>query len=174
MPNTIDKIEKEAFWGCRNLTISVRSVETGEILYQIWMGMDGEVMEQRNILAKAWDGKCGYHFTELDAYFPHMKRMENKIMTAFTRVEYPEQLEEASRQMYLDFLQHEAIAVVKRMIDLDDLENLIRFEQYGFLTQEQVRTLLEYARTKQAVPFLAHLINYENERFGHTASRMEL
>lgn len=174
LPDTIQRIEKEAFWGCRNLTVSVRSVETGKILYKIWMGMDGEVMEQRNILAGAWNGKQGYHFAELDCYFPEMKRMENRIMTALTRVEYPEQLSKESRQMYLAFLEQEAVAVGKRMIDLDDLELLIRFEQYGFFTQEKLKAVLSYARIKQAVPFLAHLINYQNEQFGHVRSKLEL
>ena len=109
--------------------LSVRSVETGEVLYKIWMGMDGEVMEQRNILAGAWNGRQGYHFAELDRYFPEMKRLENRIMTAFTRVEYPEQLSESARKMYLQFLEQEAVAVAKRMIDLDDLELLVTFRR---------------------------------------------
>ena len=174
MPDTIERIEKDAFWGCRNLTISVRSVETGMILYKIWMGMDGEIMEKRNLMAKAWDGAHGYHFGAQDAYFPQMKRMENKIMTALTRVEYPEQLTEESRKQYLAFLQQEAVAVAEHLVDRGEPAALVRFEQYGFLTREGIRAVQEYARAKQAVPFLAQLINYENERFGHEVSKMEL
>ena len=174
LPDTVKKIDKEAFWGCRNLTILVRSAENGAIRYRIWMGMDGEVMEVRNLLARPWSTVRGYHFAELDVYFPEMKRMENQIMTAFTRVECPEALTEEHRQMYLAFLKAEASAVVRQMLELEDLELLQRFETYGFLTREQLDEAIAYAQTKQAPQFISHLLQYRHTQFGHTEEEMEL
>ena len=64
--------------------------------------------------------------------------------------------------------------MAEHLVDRGEPAALVRFEQYGFLTREGIRAVQEYARVKQAVPFLAQLINYENERFGHEVSKMEL
>lgn len=95
-----------AMWECAanhrwvNYTIVVRSAETGEIKYKVWMGADGSQRDYYCFLSSGWGHNATFAFEQLDEFFPKIRGKENKLQVAEYRLEYPYELSETAKSKY--------------------------------------------------------------------------
>ena len=95
-----------ARWKCAanhhwvDYTITVKSVETGEIKYKVWMGADRSQRNYYCFLSSAWGHNATFAFAQLDDFFPKIRGKDNKLQVAKYRLEYPYELSDAARTRY--------------------------------------------------------------------------
>ena len=86
-------------------TITVKSAETDEIKYKVWMGAEGEDQEYQGILMFGWGHNATFAFKEQDAFFDKLEVEENKLIIAKYRLSYPIDLTEEMKNHYVEFLK---------------------------------------------------------------------
>lgn len=100
-----------AMWDCAanhtwvNYTIAVRSAETDEIKYKVWMGAVPSQRAYYCFLSSAWGHNATFAFTRLDEFFPKIRGAEHKLQVARYRLEYPCDLSDAARKKYEAYLK---------------------------------------------------------------------
>ena len=100
-----------AMWECAanhrwvNYTIVVRSAETDEIKYKVWMGADGSQRDYYCFLSSGWGHNATFAFEQLDEFFPKIRGNENKLKVAQYRIEYPYELSETTKSKYEDYIK---------------------------------------------------------------------
>lgn len=101
-----------------NYTISVKSSETDEIKYKVWMGADEKQRGYYSFLASAWGHNASFAFKELDEYFPKIRGLENQLMIAKYRLEYKNELSEDDLEMYVSFAKEQVAGKSKKKVKL--------------------------------------------------------
>lgn len=98
--------EAHAMWECAanhiwvNYTVAVRSADTDEIKYKVWMGADASQRQYYGFLSSAWGHNASFAFSQLDEFFPKIRGAEHKMQVARYRLEYPCELSDAARAKY--------------------------------------------------------------------------
>ena len=139
--------------------VTVRSAQTDEIKYKVWMGADGIRGEYCNILESSWGRNATFNFNAVDEFFPKIKRMYHKIRVALNRLHYPIDLTDEKKEMYRSYIVRSAKNAVKLCIDTDDMELLLSCEPLGIIKKNNIDELLEYATEKKAVQFSTYLLD---------------
>ena len=145
--------------------ITVRSAQTDEIKYKVWMGSDRTQGEYCNILESSWGRNATFNFNAVDEFFPKIKGMYHKIRVALNRLHYPIDLTDEHKEMYRSYIVRSAKNAVKLCIDTDDMEMMLDLEQLGVIKKNNINELLEYATEKKAVSFTAYLLEYKENHF---------
>ena len=161
-----------AMWECAanhnwvDHEIIVRSADTDEIKYKVWMGSDPKQRKYYCTLTSSW-GKCAsFNFSALDEAFSGIKGVNHKIKVALNRLQYPEMLSDAQKNAYVTYLVRSAKDLIVSCIDNDDMETLLFCEPFGVIKKNNIDDLLDYAAKKKATQFSAYLIEYKNKNFG--------
>ena len=95
-----------AMWECAanhrwvNYTIIVRSTETDDIKYKVWMGADASQRQYYCFLSSAWGHNATFAFAQLDEFFPKIRGVEHKLQVAQYRLEYPCELSDEAKKKY--------------------------------------------------------------------------
>ena len=145
--------------------VTVRSAQTDEIKYKVWMGADGIRGEYCNILESSWGRNATFNFNAVDEFFPKIKGAYHKIRVALNRLHYPVDLTDEHKEMYRSYIVRSAKNAVKLCIDTDDMELLHILETIGVIKKSNINELLEYATEKKAVQFTAYLLEYKECHF---------
>ena len=145
--------------------VTVRSAQTDEIKYKVWMGADGIRSEYCNILESSWGRNATFNFNAVDEFFSKIKGMYHKIRVALNRLHYPIDLTDEKKEMYRSYIVRSAKNAVKLCIDTDDMELLLSCEPLGIIKKNNIDELLEYATEKKAVQFTAYLLEYKESHF---------
>lgn len=99
-----------AMWECAanhrwyDYTIVVRSAETDEIKYKVWMGADSTQRQYYCQLASSWGKNATFSFKALDEFFPKIRGTEHKVKVAKLRLEYPVALSDEMKKKYESYL----------------------------------------------------------------------
>ena len=104
--------------------VTVRSAQTDEIKYKVWMGADGIRSKYCNILESSWGRNATFNFNAVDEMFPKIKGTYHKIRVALNRLHYPVDLTDEHKEMYRSYIVRSAKNAVKLCIDTDDMELL--------------------------------------------------
>ena len=145
--------------------VTVRSAQTDEIKYKVWMGADGIRSEYCNILESSWGRNATFNFNAVDEFFSKIKGMYHKIRVALNRLHYPIDLTDEKKEMYRSYIVRSAKNAVKLCIDTDDMKLLLSCEPLGIIKKNNIDELLEYATEKKAVQFTAYLLEYKESHF---------
>ena len=145
--------------------VTVRSAQTDEIKYKVWMGGDCTQGEYCYTLASSWGRNATFNFNAVDEFFPKIKGMYHKIKVAMNRLRYPVDLTDEQKEIYRSYIVRSAKNAVKLCIDTDDMELLLSCEPLGIIKKNNIDELLEYATEKKAVQFTAYLLEYKESHF---------
>ena len=100
-----------AMWECAanhkwsNYTITVKSAQTDEIKYKVWMGADSSQRDYYCFLSSAWGYNATFAFSYLDEFFPKIRGASHKKKVCELRLEYPYELSEEKKKMYENYLK---------------------------------------------------------------------
>ena len=145
--------------------VTVRSAQTDEIKYKVWMGGDCTQGEYCYTLASSWGRNATFNFNAVDEFFPKIKGAYHKLRVALNRLHYPIDLTDEQKEMYSSYIVRSAKNAVKLCIDTDDTELLLSCEPLGIIKKNNIDELLEYATEKKAVSFTAYLLEYKESHF---------
>lgn len=164
-----------AMWTCAanhkwlDYEITVRSAETDEIRYKVWMGADPDQRKYYCRLASSWGKNATFNFAAQDEFFSKISGANHKLKVALTRLRYPENLSNKHREMYVDYLVRTAKNVITQCIDNDDMETLVFCEPFGIIKKTNVDSMIEYAVEVGAIKFSAYLMDYKDNHFGKSS-----
>lgn len=100
-----------AMWECAanhewlNYTIIVKSAQTDEIKYKVWMGADSSQRDYYCFLSSGWGHNATFAFSYLDEFFPKIRGEEHKKKVSELRLEYPYELSDEKKKMYENYLK---------------------------------------------------------------------
>lgn len=157
-------IGKDEVWN--DYEIIVRSAQTDEIKYKVWMGANDSQDSYKSILKNSWGKNASFNFSAVDNFFAKIRGNDHKIKVAINRLKYPEMLSESQKKVYESFLVKSAKEIVKTCIDNNDMETLLFCETFGVIKKSNIDSFLEYATEKDAIQFTAHLLEYKNTNLG--------
>lgn len=106
--------EAKAMWQCaanhkwRDYTIAVRSAETGDIKYKVWMGADPSQRAYYCLLSSGWGRNATFAFAHLDEFFSRIRGAEHKLRVAQLRLEYPVELSDETKKKYEAYVKKNA------------------------------------------------------------------
>lgn len=103
-----------AMWQCAanhkwvNYTITVKSAETDDVKYKVWMGADGSQRQYYCFLSSAWGHNATFAFKQLDEFFSKIRGADHKLQVAQYRVAYPYDLTDEARKKYEAYIKKNA------------------------------------------------------------------
>ena len=157
--------------------ITVRSADTNEIKYKVWMGADPKQRNYYCMLSSSWGKNAGFNFKELDKRFSDVKGTRNKVIIALNRIVYPIALTETMKEAYAAYLVRQAKETAYYCIDKDDMESFLFCETLGVIKKNHIDAMLDYAVKAKATQFSAYLMEYKESHFGgakRTAKTLQL
>mgnify|MGYP000664821072 CR=1 FL=1 len=89
-------------------TITVRSAETGDIKYKVWMGADPSQRAYYCLLSSGWGRNATFAFAHLDEFFSRIRGAEHKLRVAQLRLEYPVELSDEAKKKYEAYVKKNA------------------------------------------------------------------
>ena len=145
--------------------ITVRSAQTDEIKYKVWMGISGNTSSYSYLISSCWGEHASFDFKRFDNSFGEIKGLQNKLNIALNRLRYPVDLDESTKKSYMAYIVRMAKDVMKKCIDADDMDTLMLCEPFGIIKKANIDEMLDYAVTKQQAQFSAYFIDYKNKHF---------
>lgn len=100
-----------AMWDCAanhkwyDYTITVRSAETDDIKYSVWMGANPTQRNYYCFLSSAWGKNATFYFKGLDELFAKIRGTDHKVKVARLRLDYPVDLPDEMRKKYESYLK---------------------------------------------------------------------
>lgn len=91
-----------------NYEVTVRSAQTDEIKYKVWMGGDCTQGEYCYTLASSWGRNATFNFNAVDEFFPKIKGVYHKIKVAMNRLRYPVDLMDKQKEIYRSYIVRSA------------------------------------------------------------------
>ena len=111
-------------------SITVRSVESGDIKYKIWMSREGNPREYYSRLASSWGDNASFDFYNIDNSFIKIKYLENKSRYALFRLQYPYELRDDRRGVFERYLKKNSAEIVQLCVFEENIELLKEFTEY--------------------------------------------
>ena len=139
--------------------VTVRSAQTDEIKYKVWMGADRTQRSYYCTLLSSWGRNATFNFNAVDEFFLKIKGTYHKLRVALNRLRYPVDLTDEQKEIYRSYIVRSAKNAVKLCIDTDDMELMLDLEQFGVIKKNNIDELLEYATEKKAVQFSTYLLD---------------
>ncbi len=88
-----------------NHSIVVKSAESDEIKYKVWMGADVSQRDYYCFLSSAWGHNATFAFSQLDEFFPRIRGKEHKLQVAKYRLEYPVDLSDTAKAKFESYVK---------------------------------------------------------------------
>ena len=126
-----------------NYEIVVKSAETGEVLYKVWMPLKKAKRKVYCTLVSSWGRHATFAFDRLDALFDELPSGKDKVRTAINRVQYPVDLSDEMRKRYCEYLASSAKTAVSILAETDDVEALKVIEPCGLIKKSNLKKLIE-------------------------------
>lgn len=86
-------------------TITVKSADTDEIKYKVWMGADETQRDYRCFLSSAWGHNATFAFEKLDQFFSGIRGKHHKLQVALYRLAYPWNLSADAKAKYESYVK---------------------------------------------------------------------
>ena len=151
-------------YNSHNHVIIVKSAETEEVKYKVWMNMDSSY--NVSFLAFAWDAHATFKFALLDKFFSAIKGIEEKSVIAMNRLQYPVDLKESKKESYIKYLERNANILIQNCIDREDMEKMLFLQNLGIIKRNNIDSMIDYAAKVKAVQFSTHLMGYKTNELG--------
>ena len=138
-----------------NFEVTVKSAETDEVKYRVWLPMEKLGHEDRCVLASAWGPRAEFDFGQLDSRFDRLPNKESKVKTALNRLRWPVELSPAGAEKYEAYLVKFKKDAVLELIREDDLETLERLGIANLVNKRNVDELIFNAKAGDVAPRIA-------------------
>lgn len=138
-------------------TIIVRSSETDQIKYKVWMNREGEPREYYCRLASSWGDRASFDFSNVDKEFKSLKRLEDKARYALYRLQYPYELSNERKSVFGKYLVKNTIGVIDYCIsekDVDLLKEFADFIDINKIDKEAINNLVNKSDDKMIRDYL--------------------
>ncbi len=143
--------------------ITVKSTESGTVLYKVWTMEENQPDEVVNVLQSCWNNNGTFNFKKLDTVFQNINGMIDKAKTALYRLSYPISLTPENEEMYRSYITKMGAKMITRFIEDDDLESIRNASQFNAIKKSNISNLLEIATSAKKTEIAAFLLNYKNE-----------
>ena len=126
----------------KDYSITVKSAETDEIKYEVWMGANEIDRDYYCLLSSAWGKNASFAFKEVDKVFSIMKGKIHKVKVAENRLKYPIDLTPKMQEQYIKY--------VKRYSD--NAENILNDIKPIEAPKKKTTAKKKTTRKKKAIP----------------------
>lgn len=157
---TLCAAERNSWWEPHSIT--VRSAETDQILYKVWMKRDGIPRDYYCRLSSSWGDNASFDFLNVDKQFKKLKYLEDKSRYALYRLQYPYELSEERKQTFDKYLKKNKIEIIKMCIEIKDMTLLKEFDEFidiSGIDNDAKEDILKKIKTKKMKEeFLSYFI----------------
>lgn len=116
--------------GWKPHSIAVKSLETDQIKYKVWMNRDAVPRDYFCRLASSWGDNASFDFENVDKEFKSIKGLENKSRYALYRLQYPFELSEERQKTFEKYLYKSKTDIIKMCIKIEDMDLLNEFDEF--------------------------------------------
>jgi hypothetical protein len=162
-----DPDKKSGHWAdsirFKSHAILIRSSETGQISYIIWMPSRWEKREHLESIIDFW-GKCGsFDFDAYDHLFSAMTCVEDKTHMAFYRLLHPFALSEKHRAAYVKFLENQSLQAVNALPKNHILDFLNLMAGNKMITGQNIEGLFDALNEAGDTKCIAWIMDYKKK-----------
>ncbi len=148
-----------------NCTIIVKSAQNGEISYKV--PLSDESWDINWILRiSAWGKNATFDFRKIDEVFSDYKDINNRLLMAYYRLEYPIDLDEKTADYYRGFIKRNGYKMLPDLIAIGDTEMIRTFLKLGAVSKAKIDSMIEAATKGGNAEITAMLIDYKQRNFG--------
>ena len=145
--------------------ITVKSVETGEIINRVYMpGKSAKLGRENLVFAECWNRKAEFNFATFDEQFPKLKNV-NKLSYAVSRLLNQNFVDEKTKEKLVKYLSRMAKDYVKGCIDYKTVDDISSLEEFGIIKKSNIDELIAYAKKAKKKTFEKYLLSYKAEHF---------
>lgn len=145
--------------------IIVYSAETGNIKFKVWMCGEHQTREVYCTLASSWGKNATFAFKALDALFPKMKNLSDKIKVSLSRLKYPIELTDGAERMYQNYLKRTGARMIPQLISEGDLESIQSISEYKAFTISNISGFIEASVAANQAEITAFLLNWREKHY---------
>ena len=143
-------------------TITVLDAKTGQIKFKVWNCRWSDCEKIWDMFSSAWLPNAEFDFDALDNSFRSFKDIQNRIITAVYRLEYPYKLTDDSMKMYQSFLARNAYKLLDKKIEQRDVEWVRLLIKHGALKANNYEQFSEAVRTTGNTEISALFLEWAN------------
>ena len=149
--------------------ITIRDVQSDTVCYEVLLGESGY-----NLLEHTWGKNASFDFKELDSLFDSYKEMSNRLQTAYLRLKYPVDLEDASKDKYQKFIKRNGIKLLPELIAESRADVINDFLELGAVSKAKIDPLIEQATTMKNPEIATLLMDYKMKHYGESKPSFDL
>ena len=143
-------------------SITVRSAETGDIKYKVWMNRGNNPEDYYCRLASSWGANASFDFENVDKEFKMIRAYEDKFRYALYRLEYPYQLSDERKNVFMNYIKKNYEKIYEhcvKTLDIDlikELESVYdkdKSDDYYMRLIESIKTYSEADYFSECYPY---------------------
>lgn len=139
--------------------ITVLDANDNSVKFIVPVYCDG-TWEMKNMLQNALKEDNTFDFSYFDSYFSMIKDKDKKIKIAASRLRNPYDLNEASKQNYVDFLKKNRAECIQLYIEGKDKESFKVLLDIGLINSRNIKKYIKLAKDKGAKDIRKQLEEY--------------
>ena len=129
--------------GCQ---VTIRDAESGKVCFEVLLADESNGIGY-TLRQNVWGKNATFDFKKLDSLFDNYKEMSNRLQTAYLRLKYPVDLEDASKDKYQKFIKRNGIKLLPELIAESRADVINAFLELGAVSKAKIDPLIEQART---------------------------
>lgn len=149
-----------------NCLFIIRSAISNEVKYKVWMINNyNESDKIKDLYKECWGEHASFDFQKTDNVFEKIKDIQDKILTAMYRLQYPVQLSEEKAFKYRSFLKRNGYKRLTVLIEQEKLPDIQQLVLLGAFSKSKSNEIIEQARKKGNKAILSFLMDYQRQHF---------
>ena len=158
----------------KDYIVTVKSAETDDIQFRILLCLGTESETIREVLEGAWSPYAVFNFKAIDQVFSGYKTMQNRILLAKMRLDYPVDLDDEMKRKYRSFIKRNGYKLFPDVISTGNEELAQWLIKSGTVGEKRINELIELAQKSQNTTITAMLMDYKKKNFGDQDANLEL
>lgn len=146
-----------------NFEIVMKSAETEQILFKLYMPLENGNSIVRYELTHSWNDYQSFEFENLDNIFDELPNKDAKIRTAINRLLYPIDLTPELKMRYEKYLSRIAKDIVRLLVQTDDIDTFKQINFLNLVKRSNIADLLEITSNAEALH--AYILEEKQNRF---------
>lgn len=153
--------------------ITVRDAQSDEVCYEVLLADEsngiGYILRQN-----AWGKNASFDFKKLDSLFDNYKEMTNRLQTAYLRLKYPVDLDDAMKDKYQKFIKRNGIKLLPDLVAESRVDMVGDFLELGAVSKAKIDSLIEQATSMKNPEITTLLMDYKRKHFGESKASFDL
>lgn len=156
-----------------NCLVKICDAQTDAVCFEVLLATESNGIGY-TLRQSVWGKNASFDFNKLDSLFDSYKEMTNRLLTAYLRLKYPLDLDDAGKDKYQKFIKRNGIKLLPELIAGARADMIGDFLEYGAVSKAKIDALIEQATVAKNPEITTMLMEYKRKHYGESKASFAL